>query len=84
MSAEISKLVGVWEKRFAQPLAQWGASVRRSERHDEKADYYVWRVYPNPLGKEDNFHYTFVIANLKPNKILIENQEHCLPSHPNG
>jgi hypothetical protein len=77
MRVEISKLVALWEKRFAQPLTQWGVSIRRSERHDEKTDYYVWRVYPNPLDKKDDFHYTLVIAKLKPSKILIENQEHC-------
>jgi hypothetical protein len=77
MRLKISKLVDVWERRFARPLTRWGVNVRRSERHDEKTDYYVWRVYPNPLDKEDDFHYTFVIAKLKPDKILIENQEHC-------
>jgi hypothetical protein len=77
MKVEIYKLIGVWEKRFARPLTRWGISVRRSERHDEKTDYYVWRVYPNPLEAENDFLYTFVIAKLKPNKILIENQEHC-------
>jgi hypothetical protein len=77
MRVEISKLIDVWEKRFAQPLTQWGVSITRSQRHDEKMNYYVWRVYPNPLGKEDSFHYTFVVAKLKPDKILIENQEHC-------
>jgi hypothetical protein len=77
MHVEISKLVVVWEKRFAQPLTQWGVSITHSQRHDEKMSYYVWRLYPNPLGKRDNFHYTFVIAKLKPDKILIENQEHC-------
>jgi hypothetical protein len=77
MRVEISKLIDVWEKRFAQPLTRWGVSITRSQRHDEKMNYYVWRVYPNPLGKEDSFHYTFVVAKLKPDKILIENQEHC-------
>lgn len=77
MRVEISKLIDVWEKRFAQPLTQWGVSITRSQRHDEKVNYYIWRVYPNPLGKEDSFHYTFVVAKLKPDKILIENQEHC-------
>ena len=77
MHVEISKLINVWEKRFAQPLTQWGVSITRSQRHNEKVNYYVWRLYPNPLGKGDDFHYTFVIAKLKPDKILIENQEHC-------
>jgi len=77
MHVEISKLIDVWEKRFACPLTQWGVSITHSQRHDEKMNYYVWRLYPNPLGRKDNFHYTFVIAKLKPDKILIENQEHC-------
>jgi len=77
MRVEISNLVGVWEKKFARPLTQWGVSVTHSQRHDEKMNYYLWRLYPNPLGREDTFHYTFVIAKLKPDKILIENQEHC-------
>lgn len=77
MRVEISELVTLWEKRFAQPLTQWGVSVTHSQRHNEKMNYWVWRLYPNPLGREDTFHYTFVIAKLKPDKILIENQEHC-------
>jgi hypothetical protein len=77
MGVEISKLIDVWEKRFAQPLTQWGVSITRSQRHDEKINYYVWRLYPNPLGKEETLHYTFVIAKLKPDKILIETHEQC-------
>ncbi len=77
MRVEISKLIALWEKRFARPLTQWGVSITHSQRHDEKMDYYLWRLYPNPLGREDTFHYTFVIAKLKPDKILIENQEQC-------
>jgi len=76
MKVEISNLIGVWEKRFARPLTQWGVSIRRSERHDEKIDYYSWRLYLSPLAGKDAFHYIFVIAKLKPSKIVIENQEH--------
>jgi hypothetical protein len=70
MRAEISKLVGIWEKRFAQPLTQWGVSVRRFERHGEDGDGYFWDLYLTPT--DDSF-YPLLIAKVKPDKILIAN-----------
>jgi len=40
MQVEISKLVALWERRFAQPLTQWGVNITRSEEHSERADFY--------------------------------------------
>jgi hypothetical protein len=73
MQMEISKLVGVWEKRFAQPLTQWGVSVRRSERHDEEGDCYFWKLYPTPMDEENDSSYPLLIAKFKPDKIFIVN-----------
>jgi hypothetical protein len=73
MRAEISKLVGVWEKRFAQPLTQWGIRITRWERHDEKADCYCWELYPTPRGKGNNSYHPLLIAKVKPDKIFIVN-----------
>jgi hypothetical protein len=73
MRAEISNLVGVWEKRFAQPLTQWGIRITCSERHDEKADCYCWKLYPTPRDKGNNSSYPLLIAKFKPDKIFIVN-----------
>jgi hypothetical protein len=73
MRAEISKLVGVWEKRFAQPLTQWGISIIRSERHNEEGDGYFWELYLTPTNEENDSFYPLLIAKVKPDKILIAN-----------
>jgi hypothetical protein len=70
---EVSRLVDLFDRRFAKFLTAWEVACRYRTRRDDKVNYHIWRLYPFYQGSEHDYHLVFVVCQLPNDEILIEN-----------